>query len=135
VSITDKLKNIFGGKEMPLDVVAEELRKRLISELGFRIDPNDNGNLIKDINDNYGMSFYHDTEYPIGFGFYHYEGYFSTQQKHRHNLIFERWEFTEGFDDFYDWGDQWMSKHFSGNNQQGWGNAEMVNFLIVRVHD
>jgi hypothetical protein len=119
-----------------LDTVAEEVRERLISELGFRVDTNDEYGVIKDITETYGMVFYHEPEEgPMGFGFYHYDDKsFSRTQVHwLRDIIFQRWEFTADFDDdFYDWGDQWLCKRFTGNNRQGWANADMVNFLVDR---
>ncbi|MDR1932066.1 MAG: hypothetical protein LBQ57_04485 [Spirochaetales bacterium] len=116
-----------------MDTVAEELKERLIAELGFRVDPNEKRSLIKDISENYGMVFYHDEEYPLSFGFYHYNGKnFAPAQKTRLKTnVMTRWEFSEYFDDFYDdLGDNWICRRFKGNNRQGWTNTDMVSYLL-----
>jgi hypothetical protein len=130
--VVDKLKNIFWRKKManPLEPVAESVRQRLISELGFGVDPDDKNGVYKDISDNYGMVFFHDEESPLTFGFYHYnDKNFSPEQRKWLTEVFGRREFTEDFDDFCDWGDQWICKRFK---HQGWTNEDIINFLVGR---
>jgi hypothetical protein len=114
------------------DPAAEGLREKLVSELGFRVDPDEKKSLIKDISPNYGMVFYHDEEYPLSFGFYHYndKNFAPEQKKWLSKDVFDRWEFSENFGDFCEWGDRWICKKFTGNRRQGWKDTEIINFLF-----
>jgi hypothetical protein len=114
-----------------LENVNKALQEKLISELGFRINPDEKKSIIKDISYNYGMVLYHDEEYPFSFGFYHYNGlnFSPGQTKWLRKDVFERWEFTEYFDDFYDWGGQWICKRFI---HKDFANEDAINFLFSR---
>lgn len=111
--------------------VIETFKEKLISELGFRVNPDEKNSIIKDISQNYGMVLYHNEEYPFGFGFYHYNGKdFSPQQKKWLSKdVFERWEFSEYFGDFYDWGEQWICKPLMCKR---WKEEEIIDFLFSR---
>jgi hypothetical protein len=123
---------IFWRKRManPLENVVTLLRKKLIAELGFRLDPNEEKSLIKDISGNFGMVFYHDEENPLSFGFYHYndKNFSPEQKKWLCKEVFGRWEFSENFD-FYEWGDQWICKRFL---HKSWANEDIITFLFSR---
>jgi hypothetical protein len=115
-----------------LENVNKTLQEKLISELGFRVNPDEKKSIVKDISQNYGMVLYHDAEYPFSFGFYHYNGKnFSPEQSSRlRKEVFGRWEFSEKFfDDFYDWDGQWICKRLKHKDMS---NEEVIDFLFSR---
>jgi hypothetical protein len=114
-----------------LENVNKALQEKLISELGFRVNPDEKKSIVKDISQNYGMVLYHDAEYPLTFGFYHYNGknFSPAQSSWLRKEVFERWEFSEFFDDIYDWDGWWICKRFK---HKGFSNEDAINFLFSR---
>lgn len=133
IVMSENIANVWNQRYVLLaEVLKEPLRARLISELGFVPDPDDEYALYKDLDDNIAMVFYHSPEEPFIFGFCADGGFMDDDERDCLDELLQQDAFSTCFsDEFGEWGDEWVLKQFLADERRETPD-DIVSFLVEK---